>query len=448
MFALVAWLSLRRWANFEANAYDLAFFDQVIWNTARGNWFETTFVPYSFAGEHIQPALLLFVPAYWFGAGPQVLLLVQALAVAAATFPLYALSRRAGLGPQLALAVVGGFCANPYLSLALLFDFHVEVLAVLPFFVSGWATRSERKTLSLVTAFSLLTFKEDAVFMVLALSSLMWIQGWRREAVGLAAAALAVTAVSVLVIMPHYRGAEESGVIERYGYLIPWRDDAGPLHGLALAPWRAIREIAHFQQARTVVLFVGVSCLVAVVRPRVLLWLAPGLLLALLSRHAGQRALEYHYAAELVPVALLAVILAAARLRDVFDTRLLAAAIVLPPMVGLAAMHPFDTALEQGPTSHHQAVLNEALGLIPDDAHASVSAQSGLAPRLSHRIELYEFPGHASTVDWVIVDQYGMRSSQSLAGGFEDELRTLRTEAQIVYSKDGVEVFRNVPANR
>ncbi len=442
-FAAVTWLSLRRWANFEANAYDLAFFDQVIWNSSRGDWFENTFVPYSYAGEHIQPALLLFVPLYWLGAGPQTLVTVQALVATSAVVPLYFFARRSGLGPALAFAAGSAFLANPYLHRALLFDFHVETMAALPFFLAAWAAVSGRKWLAMGAALSLLTFKEDAVFMLFAAGSLIWMQGWRREAIGVICIGLAMTVVSVLVVMPHYRGAEESGVVERYGYIIPWRDDSGLLHGLVLAPWRALREVCAPGQLWTVLLFGGASCFLGMARPRLLSWLLPGLLLALLSRHEAQRSLEYHYAVELVPVALVAAVLGAARLRDVIDSRVLAAAMVVPAVLALAAMQPFEASLRNGPSEQHRAALEDALALIPRDADVSVSVQSGLLPRLSQRTDAREFPGDAHTADWVIVDRYTMRSTQSLEAGFETELERLRREAELVFSRDGVEVFRN-----
>src|SRR5947209_3883019 len=40
--------SLGRHAAYQSNAYDLGFFDQIVWNTSQGRWFETSFVKYNF----------------------------------------------------------------------------------------------------------------------------------------------------------------------------------------------------------------------------------------------------------------------------------------------------------------------------------------------------------------------------------------------------------------
>ena len=52
---------------YESTAYDFGFFDQVVWNTSRGDWFETSFVGYNFLGQHFEPILLVFAGLYSLG---------------------------------------------------------------------------------------------------------------------------------------------------------------------------------------------------------------------------------------------------------------------------------------------------------------------------------------------------------------------------------------------
>ncbi|HRC62740.1 MAG TPA: hypothetical protein PLX85_05895, partial [Dehalococcoidia bacterium] len=70
------------------------------------------------------------------------------------------------------------------------------------------------------------------------------------------------------------------------------------------------------------------------------------------------------------------------------------------------------------------------------------AAQSGLAPRLSQRETVYEFPGEWASTSWVVVDAYGFRSSQSIGAGFDAALARVRAEWTRVYERDGVEVYR------
>src|SRR5215213_3624716 len=81
--------TLGRHAAYQSNAYDLGFFDQIIWSTSHGHFFETSFVKYNFLGQHFDPVLLVFAVLYRLGAGIESLLVTQALTASLAAVPLY-----------------------------------------------------------------------------------------------------------------------------------------------------------------------------------------------------------------------------------------------------------------------------------------------------------------------------------------------------------------------
>ncbi len=434
-------VAMVRWDSFETNSFDLAFFDQIIFNTSRGRLFDTSFVSYNFAGQHLEPILLAFVPAYWFGAGPLSLMLTQAVVGAVAAVPLYFFARRLGLHAAIALAAVVAYLANPYLHRAMAFDFHPEVMVALPAFASAWAIVAGRKRLAVVTALSVLLFKEDAVFVAVALAGLMWMEGLKSQAKLTALVSIVYAAVAVLVIMPLVREGQSSDLVERFGYLLP----SHSLGDVLLVPFRATKVLLDPSQLWTVVLFVGATSLVSLRRPWLLVALLPGLALALLSAHPQQRHLEFHYAAELLPVVIIAGLIAAVPLRERVGSGVVAALIVLPTLAGLIILNPLADAHGDPPSEQHKVAVLNALALVPDAETLEVSAQSGLLPRLSQRESAHEFPGNAETAEWIVVDRYGFRSSQSLAAGFDERLAVVRRTAELVYSEDGVEVFRRQP---
>ena len=116
-----------------------------------------------------------------------------------------------------------------------------------------------------------------------------------------------------------------------------------------------------------------------------------------------------------------------------------------PTVLAMIVLNPLADGHGEAPSERHLAATRAALALIPADEDSSVSAQSGLLPRLSQRRQAHEFPGHSSMAEWIIVDRYGFRSSQSLAAGFAVKLEEVRRTAELVYSEDGVEVFRRMP---
>src|SRR5690349_19289638 len=77
--ALFTWALLAQHRSFNSNGWDLAWFDQIVWNTAQGRPFETSFADWNFLGEHVEPVLLLFAAVYRVKPDVEVLLLTQVI---------------------------------------------------------------------------------------------------------------------------------------------------------------------------------------------------------------------------------------------------------------------------------------------------------------------------------------------------------------------------------
>ena len=230
---------------------------------------------------------------------------------------------------------------------------------------------------------------------------------------------------------------------------------------LLLRPWVIPRELLAPTQLWTAALFIGVSAPLAVPRPKFLLLLVPGLALALLAEHGAQTELDLHYSANVLAVAFLVALpavgvwsalpgsaLARAAPAGSSAYRIISAlrppavtAIAVAGFLGMSPFSPFADA-NRAPTAEHRAAVLAALALIPGDDQVRVSAQSGILPRLSQRDNIHEFPARALDAEWVIVDRYGHRSSQSVADGYDGRLDTVRRLDERVFDRDGVEVFR------
>lgn len=436
-------VSLRRWDDFETNAFDLAFFDQIIWNTAHGRWFETTFIPYNFAGQHFEPVLVLFAGAYRLGAGPPFLLVTQAAVVGLAALLLLEAGRSFGLRPWTASAVAGAYLVNAYVHGALQFDFHPETMVVAPAFASLWAAGAGRPRLAAGLALGALLFKEDAVFVVVALAAVMAWRGHRRAGAVTAAVALAWTVVLLGVLMPWWRAGAPGDLGERYADVTGGHDGAGAVAWAVTHPFDVMRAAFQVDHLVTAVVFVLASGVAMLAAPLTLVLLAPGMLLAVLSTHPQQSALELHYAAELVPVATIGVVLGVRRLVGRVPDGAVAAALLVPAVAGFLVLSPASPLASGGgarPTAEHRAAVLAALAVVPEGE--AVAAQSGVAPRLSHREVVTEFPGEWESASWVVVDAYGFRSSQSIGAGFDAALERVRAEWELAFERDGVAVYR------
>ena len=437
--------SLARWRDLQVSAFDAAFFDQIVWNTSRGRIFETSFVPYRFDGQHVEPILFVFVPAYWLGAGIPFLLLVQAAVCGLAAVPLFAAARALGLRPALSAAAALAYLLSPYLHNALEFDFHPETMVALPAFTALWAFASGRARLGVACALSVLLFKEDAVFVALTLALCALRLGLRRPALLVACSALAWMLFTLGFLMPLARDGHPSDLIQRYRDIFGGLEGGAAVRYALLHPFEAPRLLLQPDRLATLARFFVTSPW-ALFAPVHALTLLPGLLVALLSTHPEQAALEVHYAAELVSIATIAGLFGFRRLARVAPQSVLPPAALVLALISMWTLSPASPAADvrgTPPTAIHRRAVDAAVALVPDGA--SVAAQSSLAPRLAHRETLTEFPGEWEQAEWVLVDRYGSRSSQSLEAGFDTELDRVRARLTLVFEADGVSVFRRTP---
>jgi uncharacterized membrane protein len=446
--AAAVWFSksaLERWDNFTASAYDLAILDQLAWNTAHGDWFHSTFASYMFLGEHMQPVLVLWAGIYkLFDVGPPFLIISQAVGAAVAAPILYCAVRRFGLGTALSVTVSLAYLFNPYLHRAVNYDFHPEVLLVLPAFACAWAIAASRYWLAVPLALCALAFKEDTVTVAVALAALMWWHGGRKPAAITAAIAVAWTVFVIIVLMPYIRHGVASEIVSRYGYLAGTNDQADFLPQALLHPWRVLEHLLVPSQLWTLFLFAGASAPLAIFRPKLLPFIFPAVAIAVLSTHSPQHLLELHYAVEAVPIAVLVSALGAQYLARRLPWQLVSLAIAVPALAGYIGLSPFSPN-DGGPPSvsaEHRAAIMGAVAIIPDGRYIAVSAQSGLAPRVAHRRNIWEFPRNALRANWVMLDAHGVVSPDS-APDFSAAAKQVAATFELVYDQDGVRVYRN-----
>jgi uncharacterized membrane protein len=458
---LFARFALARHDAFESNAYDYAFFDQIIWNTAHGRFFDTSFLSYNFLGQHFEPVLLLYALGYRAGAGIDSLALTQAWSAGAAAVPLYYAGRRATGSGVCALMLALAFLLSAPLHSALDFDFHPEMLGFFFVFVALYFVVAGRPGAAIGALLPLLALKEDMALILLAFAVLLFTRGRRRPAAILAGVAVAYVCVIVLVAMPAIRGGP-GDLTERYAYL------SADSTVWTLAPHVAWRAVVGTADALPAIARVeGSLGFIAVLSPAGVVAAAPNIALAALSDHPQQSALELHYVMAPLTLSWVAGVLglqaiagvrpragspesaggaaqgaqdAAAPWRRIAVMGLAAVALA-GATITFAADSPYAPwAARSHPDAAHQRVIREALTLVPADA--AVSAQGTLLPHLSQREEAYEFPDVRDAAD-VVVDAALPVTSQARAAGYDDAIAGLKERGfEEVFARDGVRVYR------
>ncbi len=140
--AILLWIVLfsvgmNRHLSFHSKAWDLAIFDQVIWNLANGNGWECSVRDVlDLRGDHFEPILLAFVPFYKIYPSVAWLLGIQALALVGAGLILWG-TYRSRIGELPSMLLFLALCFYPPLHWLALADFHPIALGPL-FIALGW----------------------------------------------------------------------------------------------------------------------------------------------------------------------------------------------------------------------------------------------------------------------------------------------------------------------
>ncbi len=133
---LFSFLSLKKYYIFGYNAFDLAIFNQVFYNTIHGDWFAGTVNLNIYLADHFTPIIIFLLPFYYLKQSAESLLVIQSVFLGLSAWPLYKIALRINKDKLIALGISLIWLFNPYLHSANLFEFHLISIAV--FFIF-WA---------------------------------------------------------------------------------------------------------------------------------------------------------------------------------------------------------------------------------------------------------------------------------------------------------------------
>jgi uncharacterized membrane protein len=412
--AVFSVLSILRHRTFESGRFDLGNMTQAVWSTANGDVLSVTDVhgeQISRLGSHFDPILAALAPLWWLWPSPELLLVVQALAVAVGAFPLYLLARR-HLPEWPAAAIAGAYLLLPPAQWLTVSDFHPVALAT-PLLLAAWYFLDAGRLVPFALfAAAAMTTKEHVGLAVAGLG-IWWAlaRGERRSGALVAGVAGGLALVAALVVVPAFAPAG-SAFEGRYDDPALESRDLGYLLRLLLP-----------------------LALLPVAAPLALLAALPELLLNVLSSTRTQTSVQTHYAATIVPALLAATVFAARRLGSASAFVALGAA-----LVGAAVLGPVGRIETRADT--HDAALRGAAASVPDGA--SVSATNALGAHLSARERILSFPVSAGA-DWIAVDTTRLTYLDSLRPErARPALAALRRDPEwrLTYARDGVLVFR------
>ncbi len=410
--------------------YDLAQYDQILWNSMNGRLFEQTYILDSpfFLGKSFSPILLAFIPLYAIWTDPVVLLIIQVLALGIAAFPLYWYAR-SKLPMEMALVVSVAFLLSPAVTNVSLTDFHEIVLAApLYSFLAFLMLRQQYRPFCACLAVTFLV-KEETTLIAVALGLYVAIIQ-RRWGLGLGISLVgALLGLTLLqIVVPWLRGPDHGSsfyhLATRYAYL--GKDLPQVLNTLLTQPGLVLQHVLTPQKIAFVLNLLVPLAFMPLIGVELLFLSFPTFLYSLLSDYAPQFSITYPYTPPLLPFLYFAAVLGLKRLllvAEIYSSKGRIAAALEPRRISLGLTGLIVTAtvisyllhsvgpLALGFDHSSYAVSEPALygssvaAQIPHDA--IVVAQGEWVSHLSQRRSIYnvEDPSFFRRADYLFMQQ-------------------------------------------
>jgi uncharacterized membrane protein len=449
-------LSVLRHMAFATGRFDLGNMVQAVWSTAHGDPLRMTNLhgaQISRLAAHVDPILVVFAPLWWIWPSADLLLVAQAVAVAAGAWPVFLLARKHLASAHSALGFAVAYLLYPATGWLTLNEFHPVALATPLLLFAFWYLDNDRLVAFALCAVAAAACKEE-IGLVLAGFGVWYAASRRHWLAGAAIAVLGVawSAVAIAVVIPHYHTAGESDFYGRYSEV--GGSVAGIVKTAFTDPGRILRAAFSGRDLRYLLELVAPLAGLCLLAPLVLVAALPELAVNLLSAVPTQSSIHFHYTAGLIPPLVIATVFGARRLgRWVAPA---AAVVVLAALVGNYRLGPIPgwrhvpggsrfqaTAARVTP---HDRVAARGLALIP--RNAVVSATNTLGGHLSARRRVLSFP-FVQDAQWIAADEtqpgYADRYAPMPTAVALAALRR-NPDWRLVFQQDGILVFRRAPA--
>ncbi|MEO7000678.1 MAG: DUF2079 domain-containing protein [Ktedonobacterales bacterium] len=427
------------------NAEDMGNMDQALWNTVHGAILHQTICnivsdtnclgDVSRFAIHFEPIMLVISLLYVFIPSPKTLIALQAIVVAVGAFPTYWIASRKLRSSLAGVAFALVYLLFPALQAAVIYPFHAVTLAATFLMFAFYFLLTRNNTGLFIASILVMSTKEEAPLTILMIAlSVMLLQ--RRWKVGGLLAALSVAWTLLALAVIHFASpVGQSSTASRYANAL--HHPLAVIHSQVLGPGGIF-------YLRTIL---SPAAYLPLLSPLTLLIAVPEMLINLLSSDPAMRAGIYHYNALIVPVLVFAAIQTVGTLAGLtawlvdraptmgsalsgmlaqgsrihgetwerarrlpYARTMMLALTLLTLFFGVYEQRERgDTPLAKGfswpQVTAHTQLANSLLSLIPPDA--SVSAQSDLAPHISHRRYIYLYPYMGDQADYVFLDVTG-----------------------------------------
>lgn len=413
-------LLIKRHNYFGTFDFDQGIFDQGIWLVAHGHSF-ITIRGLDFWGHHANFGLLLFVPFYWLGAGPNFLNASMVIAATLGAIPVHRLALRHLTNEWHALIPPLAYLLHFSLQWTLNETIHPDIFAITPFMFAYLAATEKRWRAYAFWIILAMSFKEDIALAAFMLGFVLLIRGGKRPGIWTMVGAAAWFLFTTQVLIPAF--TPEGAFYDTF--FGPLGSGPAEIAGNAVAHPSLVYDQISANDGTGYVRDLNVPYGgLAFLSPLTLLIGLPNTLINLLNIHGLSANTEAHYIAMPFAATTLAMVEGLGRLKRLAWRRFALGLVAVCAVSSSVAwgIAPYSYKYDQGywplDPPDRLALLEAVRELPPDDAH--VAGTYNFVPQLAHRQFIYTFPNpwrtsnwgiagenphDPATVDWLVIDR-------------------------------------------
>ncbi len=441
-----SFLSIRSHRGFGTTGFDLGIYDQATWLISQGKQF-MTMRGMNVWGHHNNLILALLSVTYRFGGGPEVLIVVEAFTLALGALPVYWIARNRSNSNQIGIFFGIAFLLYPPITWLSFWTFHPEALSITPLLFCWWfASRSKLKS-ALFAALVALSTREEVGLVVVMMGVTLFVlpllqavlnrnskkdasmdhsgsplRSVLRRPLPLLLVLLGGFwfGVSSKYVIPHFNNGGDPYYVKRfYGGLGNTQSEV--VKNIVLHPGHLLGAIGRSDAQSLGFDLLAPFGFLSILGAPLLLISSPQGLAVLLGNAPFIRDIRFQYTALMVPGFVLAGIEGFVWLTRRYPRSLRPVVGWMVLMMTMATLmrspNPLGLNGDQWSPNKRTGVMREALSHIPSTA--SVAASDNLAPHLTHREAIYQFPNpfkpwyfgadnlrqaDPNAVDWVVLD--------------------------------------------
>lgn len=416
VFAIVfGRLGVQHHRNFGTWSFDMGIYDQAFWLVSRGKMFMTV-RGLNVWGHHINLVAFLFAPAYWLGAGPSFLYVVQAIVLGLGAVPAYLIARDRLASPWAAAVIAYAYLMYAPVQWIAWANFHPEALVITPVLFAWWCATRRNWRWTFVCLLLALSCREDVAMAVAIMGAILYMMMLRRADAGRRDRQMALVVVglgiawyivSVRLVIPAFNRWQQPFYITTF-YGNYGSDALGIARTMLSRPDRVVSDATQPDRLRfyrDLFLPWGGLPLGGLAQ---LTMAVPQMLASAIGLSPYSRSIRYQYTSVMVaPIVIAAVEGVAFAFRREWSRRAVLPWLVVCMYVSNIAWSPSPFGANDGVWARalpRHDTMRAALTLVPDDV--SVTATYGLLPHLTHREQIYDWPNPFVEAYWGNDDGY------------------------------------------